>query len=109
MGDDTMKLDGPTTDHAEIQFWAETHQAIPTEILPAFVDHVPTVLQIMLPQMAQERPDVRVMTWEEFFTKFDLLGLSFVYDSTGYNELLQIDDKSPYRSPGELGPIDRNN
>ena len=64
-----MKLTGPTTNHAEIQHWAEAHQAIPTEILPQFLDHEPTTLRIMLPQMVQDRPDVRVMTWEEFFTK----------------------------------------
>ena len=64
----------------------------------------------MFPQMAADRKDIRILTWEEFFAKFDLLGLTFVYDndSSGYNEILQIDAKSPYRSPDQV-PIDRNN
>ena len=106
-----MKLAGPTTDHAEIRQWAETHKAVPTEILPEHLDSEPTTLRIMLSQMAASRQNIRVMTWEEFFQKFDLLGLTFVYDNeaTGYNELLQIDEKSPYRSISQLGPIDPKN
>ena len=32
-------------------------------------------------------------------SKFDALGLTFVYDNgaTGYNEILQVEEKSPYR------------
>jgi len=105
-----MPVAGPTTNHAEIRHWAEAHKAIPTEILPPTLDHEPTTLRIMLPQMAADRKDVRVITWEEFFLKFDLFGLSFVYDddSTGYNELLQIDAKSPYRNP-TYAVIDQRN
>jgi hypothetical protein len=105
-----MPIAGPTTEHAEIRHWADKHKAVPTEILPQTLDHEPTTLRIMLPQMVQARQNVRVLTWEEFFTKFDLLGLSFVYDdnSGGYNELLQIDAKSPYRSSRDQ-PIDPRN
>ena len=105
-----MPIGGPTTNHDEIRIWAETHNAVPTEILPNELDHEPTTLRIMLPQMAADRKDIRVITWEEFFSKFDLLGLSFVYDSdsSGYNEILQIDSKTPYISD-QNRPISRNN
>jgi hypothetical protein len=105
-----MPIAGPTTDHAEIRHWAEKHHAVPTEILPAHVNHEPLVLRIMLPQMASNRQDIRVLTWDEFFSKFDLLGLTFVYDnnSSGYNELLQIDARNPYRSARDQ-PIDPHN
>ncbi len=107
-----MPIAGPTTDHAEIRHWAESKDAVPTEILPEHLNHEPTQLRILMPQLAAERKDVRVLTWEEFFTKFDLLGLTFVYDndSSGYNELLQIDAKNPYRSSSQtLARVDRNN
>ncbi len=105
-----MPIAGPTTNHAEIRYWADSHKAVPTEILPPTLDHEPTTLRIMLPQMAAERIDVRVMSWDEFFLKFDLFGLSFVYDddSGDYNELLQIEAKSLYRNPHQF-PNDPQN
>jgi hypothetical protein len=106
-----MPILGPTTDHLEIRHWAESHKAVPTELLPQTLDHIPAVLRLMFPQMAADRKDIRILTWEEFFAKFDLLGLTFIYDtaiSSGYNELLQIDARSPYRSPADA-LIDRNN
>jgi hypothetical protein len=105
-----MPIAGPTTDHEEIRHWAEKHKAVPTEILPQHLNHEPLVLRMMLPQMAADYQNIRVLTWEEFFAKFDLLGLSFVYDrnSSGYNELLQIDSRNPYRSNRDQ-PIDPHN
>jgi hypothetical protein len=74
------------------------------------MNHEPMVLRMMLPQMAADRKDIRVLTWEEFFAKFDLLGLTFVYEdnNSGYNELLQIDSRNPYRSSLDQ-PIDPHN
>ena len=105
-----MAIAGPTTNHAEIRHWADSHKAVPTEILPPTLDHEPTTLRIMLPKMAAERIDVRVMSWDEFFIKFDLFGLSFVYDDEtgGYNELLQIEAESPYRNSNQI-PTQRPN
>ena len=108
----SLPISGPTTDHAEIRQWAEGKHAVPTEILPEHLNLEPTQLRIMLPQLAAERKDTRVLTWEAFFAKFDLLGLTFVYDndSSGYNELLQIDAKNPYRSSSQnLARVDRKN
>jgi hypothetical protein len=105
-----MPIAGPTTDHNEIQRWAAKHKAVPAEILPQNLDHEPLVLRIILPQMADDRKDIRVLTWDEFFAKFDVLGLTFVYDdnNSGYNELLQIDGRNPYRSSRNQ-PIDPHN
>jgi hypothetical protein len=105
-----MPIVGPTTDHSEIRYWAKKHHAVPAEILPQIMNHEPMVLRMMLPQMAADRKDVRVLTWEEFFAKFDLLGLTFVYEdnNSGYNELLQIDSRNPYRSSLDQ-PIDPHN
>jgi hypothetical protein len=65
---------------------------------------------MMLPQMAGDRKDVRVLTWDEFSAKFALLGLTFVSDnnSRGYNKLLRIDSCNPCRSTCDQ-PIDPHN
>ena len=94
-----MPIIGPTTNHSEIRRWAETHDAIPTEVLPHDVDSEPALIRFMLAEQAKDHSDMRLIAWEEFFLKFDSLGLSFVYDdgSTGYNEILQVEELSPYR------------
>lgn len=78
---------------------------IPTALsplsLPLHVDGEPALLRLMLKEQAGDRLNIRVIGWEEFFCKFDALGLSLVYDNdlTGYNEILQRDEHSPYRHP----------
>ena len=96
-----MPILGPTTDHHEIRHWAVTRGSVPTEFLPHMVDHEPTRLRLMPSEAAKLLDDIRILTWDEFFLQFDQLGLAFVYndDSTGYNEFLQIEAKSPYRNP----------
>lgn len=96
-----MAMLGPTTYHKEIRFWAEARSAVPVEVLPQVVDSVPTVLRLMVKAQIADHPDVRPLSWEEFFAKFDALGLTFVYDdgATGYNEILQIEERSPYLHP----------
>ena len=60
----------------------------------------------MFAERAKRQTDLRVLPWDEFFLKFDELGLTFVYndDSTGWNELLQREEASPYRSPAHPVP-----
>ncbi len=96
-----MAIAGPTTDHHEIRLWAQSRAAVPVEILPSFVDGEPALLRLMPKEQANDMPNVRVIGWEEFFCKFDALGLTLVYDnaSTDYNEILQRDEHSPYRHP----------
>ena len=93
-----MAIAGPTTNHKEIRRWAERKNAIPVEMLPHMVDSEPALLRFMLSAQLQDHPDVRRISWEDFFAKFDGLGLTFVYDndSTGYNEILQIEASSPH-------------
>jgi hypothetical protein len=92
-----MPIFGPTTDHREIRSWADRHKVVPTEMLPHRVDHEPSVLQLMFAKKAVSCPDVHMISWDEFFARFDVLGLAFVYDDEqgGYNELLQRDEKAP--------------
>jgi hypothetical protein len=97
-----MPIGGPTVDHGEIRAWAERHGVVPTEILPCHVDHEPTLLQLMVAREVRDRPDVRMISWNEFFLRFDMLGLAFVYDDSreGYNELLQRDELAPHIGHG---------
>ena len=96
-----MAMKGPTTNHEEIRCWAEARSAVPVEVLPRTVDSEPALLRLMIAAQAEDQSGVQIISWEEFFLKFDALGLTFVYadDSTGHNEILQIEEKSPYRHP----------
>jgi hypothetical protein len=98
-----MPIVGPTTDHTAIRRWADSNHAVPIEVLPHEVDSEPALLRFMIAEQAKDHSDVRLIAWEDFFVKFDCLGLSFVYDddSTGYNELLQVEERSPYNQSGQ--------
>ena len=99
-----MPISEPTTDHFEIRHWAEQHNAVPVEMLPDHVDSEPATLRLLLPAQIRNLGMTRI-SWDEFFVKFDELGLTFVYDSesTGYNEILQVESRSPYRHPAHRG------
>ena len=105
-----MPISKPTTDHDEIRHWATGHRLVPTEELPALVDHEPPQLRLITAEAAAKNEKMRALSWEEFFARFDLLGLALVYDedSTGFNELLQNEDCSPYRSREYVAPKSAN-
>jgi hypothetical protein len=93
---------GPITDHEEIRRWAESRKAFPAEVFPRLFDSEPAVLRFVFGKpLVDEENGIRVITWENFFALFDLMGLSLVYDSDHQYELLQIEAKSPYRFDGK--------
>ena len=94
-----MPILGPTSDHSKIRNWATSNRAVPAEVLPHIVDGEPATLRLMLAEQIACDASIRPISWEEFFLKFDSLGLTFVYDDdvTGYNEILQVEENSPYR------------
>ena len=94
-----MPIYGPTNDHSEIQRWADKHHFAPVEKLPSRVDGEPAELLLVRASEAATRQDVLVLSWADFFARFDQHGLGFVYDdnAAGYNEILQIEEKTPYR------------
>ncbi len=95
-----LAISGPTTNHDEIRRWAERHGAVPAEMMPSRVDGEPSTIRILLESTVNHRTDALLLPWDEFFMRFDLLGLSFVYDdASGQHELLQVEEKSPYRRP----------
>ena len=70
----------PTSDHAAIQFWAKVHGAHPAERLPEIVDSVQPVLCFVFHRSSRNIGRVIPISWQVFFERFDLLGLSFIGD-----------------------------
>lgn len=70
----------PTSDHAKILDWAQRHRAVPAEVHTRVFDSQPTVLRFLFNDLRGGTPDLRPITWEDFFARFDLLGLSMAYD-----------------------------
>ena len=67
-----------TIDHRAIREWAHIHGAHPAERLPNRVDSEEPVLTLIFHRSAQLVDKVIPLTWEEFFERFDRLGLSFI-------------------------------
>lgn len=65
-----MAVKGPTSDHGEILSWAQSNAAVPVEVLPAIVDSVPPLLQLMRKERITQRSKIRIISWEDFFAKF---------------------------------------
>ncbi len=86
----------PTTDHGEILAWAERHNAVPAEVHIRKFDGEPTVLRFLFGKARGGSSDIHPIGWEDFFVRFDLMGLALAYNDTPDFQLLQIDGKSPY-------------
>ena len=91
----------PTTDHDEIRRWAAEKNAVPAERKPRTFDSEPAILTFVFGGVQQGTEDVAEISWDHFFSLFDLMGLSLVYDGGIEYELLQIEKKSPYRFGGK--------
>lgn len=75
-----MSLSKTTRDHAEIQRWAESRGAIPSEVASTETSGGPGILRFQFPK-ARNRNDaaLREISWEEFFEKFDASQLEMIY------------------------------
>ena len=87
---------GPTCDHGEILAWAQRHLALPAEIVPRKFDSEPSILHFLFGNERGGTDEIRPISWEDFFARFDLMGLKFVYDDSPYFEILQDHSFSPY-------------
>lgn len=87
---------GPTTDHNEIQDWARRHHATPAEVLIRKFDGMPSVLRFLFDEEQEGTAEICPIEWEDFFARFDLLGLALVYDDSPNFEILEIEDRAPY-------------
>jgi hypothetical protein len=103
-----MSMSDPTTDHTTIRTWACLQGMVPVEQLPSHIDGEPGLLRLVHSNHAENEQRFRKISWEEFFLKFDNLGLVLVYDqsedSTGDNEILQPGATYPYLDDNVPGP-----
>ncbi len=93
-----MQMSSPTRDHREIRAWAQKQGIVPVEVMPERVDHEPGRLSLVPAASLTAEIKDALITWEDFFAKFDLMGLACVYDTgvSGFNQILQTQGKSPY-------------
>ena len=105
-----MAMSRPTKDHEEIRRWAEKHGVVPVEDLPHVVDHVPSLIRLLHARQVHPHGDQRLISWEDFFAKFDALGLMCVYDQEpgGYNEILQVQGEASYGQKSVAGQAPEN-
>ncbi|MEG9434921.1 hypothetical protein JAO29_01855 [Edaphobacter sp. HDX4] len=75
-----MSLSKTTQDHDEIRRWAETHGAQPAEVASTERNGDTGILRFCFPK-APNRNDsnLREISWDEFFEKFDENNLELVY------------------------------
>lgn len=85
----------PTTDHDEIRRWAAFHRATPAEVIPRVFDGKPAILGFLFVNASQPATELRPMSWNSFFSAFDLLELCFPYDDTPAYEFSWIDKIGP--------------
>jgi hypothetical protein len=75
-----MALSKTTRDHKEIRRWAEARGAIPSEVASTHRDDEPGILRFQFPDAVNQKDEnLREISWEEFFEKFDENNLELVY------------------------------
>ena len=88
-----MPMASPTNSHEVIRSWAATNGAVPVEVATKVFDGEPTKLGFIFARGSMRAPEFTPISWDAFFSLFDLLGLAFVYDEARPDlyELLQSD------------------
>ena len=81
-------MKGSFTDHDVIRQWAERHSVTPAEIKPRKFDGEAAILWFLFDSAGSE--EICPITWEDFFARFDLLGLKLLLDETPYFELVHV-------------------
>ncbi len=65
-----------TTEHREIQQWAEERGAVPAAVKSTRSEEDPGILRFDFPPRDTA---LAPLEWEDFFAKFDAEGLAFLY------------------------------
>ena len=87
----------PTRDHKQIRAWAARHGAVPAEADRMVHDGQPTILHFLFGDAAiTGTPDLKPISWEQFFAHFDVLDLSMAWhDDTGFFEIVRVEKPQP--------------
>ncbi len=76
-----------TADHDVIRKWIEERGGIPSVVIGTGDEKTPGILRIDFPDTGP-KPNLRKITWEEFFTAFDDKNLALLYqDRTATGDL----------------------
>jgi hypothetical protein len=96
-----MALSKVTQDHDEIRRWAEARGAQPAEVAKTHTGNETGILRFCFPK-APNRNDsnLREISWDEFFEKFDENNLELVYqeqtaagEESNFNKLVHPDEE----------------
>ena len=98
-----MALSKTTQDHEEIQKWAETRGAKPAEVAGTEQDGDTGIIRLEFPKATNANDaNLKEISWEEFFEKFDKSGLALVYqeltadgEQSNFNKLVHPENVSP--------------
>jgi hypothetical protein len=72
-----------TRDHEEIRRWAEARGAAPAEVASTHQGDEPGILRFKFPNAPGHKDEnLREISWEEFFEKFDENNLELLYQET---------------------------
>ena len=88
----------PTCDHDEIRRWADSNDAVPAEIRPRVFDGTPALLYFLFGDAKAGTDDIKPITWEDFFARFDLLELSMAFVDDAPNFVIaRVEPSTPAR------------
>src|ERR1700761_3909871 len=78
-----MSQSKTTKDHEEIRRWAEKRGAVPAEATSTETQAEPGILRFMFRDAPHRNDsDLKEISWEAFFEKFDESGLQMLYQET---------------------------
>ncbi len=97
-----MALSKTTQDHEEIQKWAETRGAKPAEVASTERNGETGIIRLEFPKATNANDaNLKEISWEEFFEKFDKSGLALVYqeltadgEQSNFNKLVHPENVS---------------
>ena len=96
-----MALSKTTQDHDEIRKWAEARGAQPAEVKSTHTKDEPGILRFCFPKAVNRNDEnLREISWDEFFEKFDDSNLELVYqektasgEKSNFNKLVHPDSE----------------
>ncbi|NLL12416.1 MAG: hypothetical protein GX267_03330 [Fibrobacter sp.] len=71
-----------TTDHAEIRRWVEEHDGVPASVAEKITPNENVGILRIIFKGERNPENLTVMSWDEFFTRFDQANLAFQYEKS---------------------------
>ena len=85
----------PTRSHELIRIWAAKHGAVPAEVKRLVHDGEVCTLHFLFGKARSGTPDLRPISWDDFFARFDLMDLALAYEEQGSDFNLVRMEKAP--------------